>query len=1232
MNGNNDNKGSASSSSFTPTSQSNNNCCRNSSCINCIVEYYKKFHIGVILDVINLCLSLACIVVWVYTDYHPNTVLRHEKKFFWFNFSSRAFFVVDFFLLQLPFKAWTSRTEFVKDLLFEMIGIVPYFLSRITVGAHEDLTSIAHIICSSLVCFRIFKLLSFGDFFLSDVNRSIFQLLCKLICLLLSGSVFLNVVENTQTIGKYYMFLPRDCDDESYNCNGVNDSILSTLLFVATTISTIGYYSTIESIPGKCINIVLILIAVVVVGVQCYDLMKLIMNKSVYARTSYKKVKGVDFILITGNISDGSMEVVLQEYFHEDHGVKNRHALILCAKSPSDDMKALIQKYQNKLFYLEGSPTQLNDLQRCEFQDANTIMLFCNKLSEMHTGEDSTTLLTAMRIKKHLDKAYPRDERSSKSSTTTKDSHHNVANNNNNTTANSKRKKNVLTTSKELLNTANNEMKENTHNERSGSMSSEGAIPDNCGDTNRMISKNQNTNEDNSNNNNNNNNASSKVIKKHKGPQFIMQILAPESEQKSALTIEDYKMRYQVLCIEELKLSLMAKSCLCRGFITLISNLVITNNFDDNMINKIGDYKWLSEYKHGKDYEIYKIRLNNLRGYRFSTCVQKIYEEKKIILFGLGLESPFDKSVNHVLLSPMDFVLPKEKELNVYGYLLAKDQEDADSVVEWTTHQPKPSFLPQTVNRYTGATTGVKGKRGLRYNDEENILDVQLNTAANAGNALLNETLSLANAYHVTTNQTNKEDATMDRVDHMIIARNHIIICGVCQNLFDFVKPLRAKYLPKDKMPTIVILSKESLEDKIWNSISLFEKIYLVKGDPESKNDLIRAGVKYARSVVVLSPTLKEIEHFVDDLKLKQRLKLGNTDSNVRPNIDQTYIAKQIESELDMKTSLKYNDITKLKSDVFCLVELVNPKNADTLRKYSMREHDDFALIRENLGIDSTAAFASGEVYCSNIMDNVVVQAYYNPSLLNVLKKLIIGDQQNNSLKKTVLEKYSRVASGNLYLIDMPMNLFEESSTHSNGDSVMFEQVFNIMLQKKMIVIGVYREGNLLETGKSEGMSIDVRLTSTIKTNIGVSNKDMNYYVVTAPEQTFQVNARDKLFVISTEYPSEEMLLTKDNDKRLRVGIDVDGEDELIDNDPINGLKVHNKKFDEKKDWLKEIDEEGETKLKMLNNEMKETFDLIHETASLMKKTEETRDMIIKEGIQSKLGSLFKLRGNKNKK
>ena len=52
----------------------------------------------------------------------------------------------------------------------------------------------------------------------------------------------------------------------------------------------------------------------------------------------------------------------------------------------------------------------------------------------------------------------------------------------------------------------------------------------------------------------------------------------------------------------------------------------------------------------------------------------------------------------------------------------------------------------------------------------------------------------------------------------------------------------------------------------------------------------------------------------------------------------------------------------------------------------------------------------------------------------------------------------------------------------------------------------------------------------------------------------------------------------------------------------------------------------------MLNNEMKETFDLIHETASLMKKTEETRDVIIKEGIQSKLGSLFKLRGNKNKK
>ena len=90
---------------------------------------------------------------------------------------------------------------------------------------------------------------------------------------------------------------------------------------------------------------------------------------------------------------------------------------------------------------------------------------------------------------------------------------------------------------------------------------------------------------------------------------LIIQLLRPESEHHFALSISKNNNTDQIVCIDELKLSLLAKSCLCRGIIALISNLIITNNFEEGIEKQLGNSKWIEEYKHGKDYEIYKIPL-----------------------------------------------------------------------------------------------------------------------------------------------------------------------------------------------------------------------------------------------------------------------------------------------------------------------------------------------------------------------------------------------------------------------------------------------------------------------------------------------------------------------------------------------------------------------------------------------------------------------------------------------
>ena len=79
-------------------------------------------------------------------------------------------------------------------------------------------------------------------------------------------------------------------------------------------------------------------------------------------------------------------------------------------------------------------------------------------------------------------------------------------------------------------------------------------------------------------------------------------------------------------------MNLLAKGCLYRG---IIFNLIITNNFDESIEKQLGKVKWIEECKHEKKIMIsIKFPLEYLRGYKFSEIAERIYNEKKTILFG----------------------------------------------------------------------------------------------------------------------------------------------------------------------------------------------------------------------------------------------------------------------------------------------------------------------------------------------------------------------------------------------------------------------------------------------------------------------------------------------------------------------------------------------------------------------------------------------------------------------
>lgn len=228
-----------------------------------------------------------------------------------------------------------------------------------------------------------------------------------------------------------------------------------------------------------------------------------------------------------------------------------------------------------------------------------------------------------------------------------------------------------------------------------------------------------------------------------------------------------------------------------------------------------------------------------------------------------------------------------------------------------------------------------------------------------------------------------------------------------------------------------------------------------------------------------------------------------------------------------------------MNSEIFCLIELINPNNISLIKNKSRKNIDEYVFIKSGFDITFTTSFATGEVYYSNVMDNLMSQIYYNPNLLGVIKKIIMGENQkqivNNSLKK-----YYNVKSGNLYLIDMPpledikdISIDKDKNDKDNLE-VCYKDVFKyLLLHKNMITIGLYK--NYSKRKEISNITHPKKRKTLIRNDLNalVYDSEMNfYYVFTSPGPDLKVTNKDKLFVISTVYPGKNSDI-KDLDNQI---------------------------------------------------------------------------------------------------
>ena len=133
----------------------------------------------------------------------------------------------------------------------------------------------------------------------------------------------------------------------------------------------------------------------------------------------------------------------------------------------------------------------------------------------------------------------------------------------------------------------------------------------------------------------------------------------------------------KIVCVDELKLSLLSKSCLCPGLVALISNLISSSNDpDESKINS----EWLVDYWKGKAYEIYQISIDeHFQGKTFSWLAKKIYEKFKAILF--ALEIKINDKCSKIIPNPGNFKIPNAlPRRSIFGYIFAESWEQADNI------------------------------------------------------------------------------------------------------------------------------------------------------------------------------------------------------------------------------------------------------------------------------------------------------------------------------------------------------------------------------------------------------------------------------------------------------------------------------------------------------------------------------------------------------------------------
>ena len=485
-----------------------------------------------------------------------------------------------------------------------------------------------------------------------------------------------------------------------------------------------------------------------------------------------------------------------------------------------------------------------------------------------------------------------------------------------------------------------------------------------------------------------------KYLKQHENSRCMvrLQLLKPESIMHYELSLNKETKNDQIVCIENLKLSLLAKSCTTPGLISLISNLIKSCDEppEASKLPKAREWEWLSEYWEGKSYEIYRVLIpKSTMDKSFNELSNYIFKNYKYILFAIEMVE-MDKDSGPIFLNPgsfnNQFLSNTKAQFRFYGYLIADSLEEAEKIFE-KSDDPRDIA---NADKYLNLGLMTSHEEYLRRENSDKIigdygpdfLDYSEDTNRDEFEEEDENELDVENLEgdwvhfcHLTQNPVKLEDIKFSTLKDSKLAKDHIIICGIVENIRGFVIPLRALHL-KNLSP-IVIFHEEEPTQQLWSQLARFPQIYYVRGSALKDSDLDKVNLEDAKQVVILSPLIGK--KTVNDILGPGSGKSSNSDGNHKEveesmlkedNKDDDAVKEKKEKEeenlMDAQTIFKYNIIKRRHKRVRIITELYSHQNLAYL------DNPNIYDVMNDYGYDQTPIFAAGEVYSSSLMDSII--------------------------------------------------------------------------------------------------------------------------------------------------------------------------------------------------------------------------------------------------------------------